>query len=556
MAWAGITALLRDKFNANEILVSLMLVYVAIQVLNYMVFGPWKDPAGYNFPQSKTFEAVTQIPRLMKGSRMSIGFLIALAGVAALWVFLFRTRAGFAQQVGGLAPAAARYAGFSSRKALWLALLTSGGAAGLAGALEVAGPIGQLTPYVPAGYGFAAIIVAFVGRLHPVGMFFSAILMSMFYIGGELAQSRLGLPNSLTGVFQGLLLFSPARVRHLDGLSHPLRRSTGSEGIETEMESYALLFAATLNAGTVLAIAALGLLINEKAGIVNLGAEGMMLCAAIAGFATVVHSGNDWLGFAAGMGAGALLAAVFGVLVIWLNTNQYATGLALSLFGAGFSAFAGIKYVQEKLPERMSFSFPVLGDIPLVGPALFRQHPMVYLAMALVAWLVWFLYRSRAGLVLRSVGESPDSAHALGYPVRRIRLAAVVAGGALCGLAGRLPGRDLHAAVGGGHGGRQGLDRAGADHLRHLAAGPGAAGRLPVRRRHDAAVPPPGHRRGCAQPVPHHAAVPRHHRGAGADLAQPGLDPHQHAGFAWQAFLSRLIITVSLRQPLPQKDST
>ena len=208
MAWAGITALLRDKFNANEILVSLMLVYVAILVLNYLVFGPWKDPAGYNFPQTRTFEKITQIPRLMTGSRMSVGLLIALAGSAALWVFLFRTRAGFAQQVGGLAPAAARYAGFSSRKALWLALLVSGGTAGLAGALEVAGPIGQLTPYVPAGYGFAAIIVAFVGRLHPVGMVFSAILMSMFYIGGELAQSRLGLPKSLTGVFQGLLLFT------------------------------------------------------------------------------------------------------------------------------------------------------------------------------------------------------------------------------------------------------------------------------------------------------------------------------------------------------------
>ncbi|MDP3626113.1 MAG: ABC transporter permease [Hydrogenophaga sp.] len=208
MAWAGITALLRDRFNANEILVSLMLVYVADMVLSYLVFGPWKDPQGYNFPQTKTFESVTQIPRLMSGSRVSIGLLIALAGAAALWVFLFRTYAGFAQQVGGLAPSAARYAGFSSRKALWVALLTSGGAAGLAGALEVAGPIGQLTPYVPAGYGFAAIIVAFVGRLHPAGMVFSAILMSMFYIGGELAQSRLGLPKSLTGVFQGLLLFN------------------------------------------------------------------------------------------------------------------------------------------------------------------------------------------------------------------------------------------------------------------------------------------------------------------------------------------------------------
>ena len=208
MAWAGLTALLRDKFNANEILVSLMLVYVAVQLLGFLVFGPWKDPNGYNFPQTKSFEAVTRIPRLFDGSRVSIGVILALVGVAGVWVFLFRTRAGFAQQVGGLAPAASRYAGFSSRRALWTALLISGGMAGLAGGLEVAGPIGQLTPYVPVGYGFAAIIVAFVGRLHPVGMVFSALLMSMFYIGGELAQSRLGLPKSLTGVFQGLLLFS------------------------------------------------------------------------------------------------------------------------------------------------------------------------------------------------------------------------------------------------------------------------------------------------------------------------------------------------------------
>ena len=202
------------------------------------------------------------------------------------------------------------------------------------------------------------------------------------------------------------------------------------------MEAYALLIAATLNAGTVLAIAALGLLINEKAGVVNLGAEGMMLCAAIAGFATVVHTGNVWLGFLAGMGAGAFLAALFGGLVIWLGTNQYATGLALTLFGTGFSAFAGIKYVQEKLPEQTQYSIPFLGDIPLVGQALFRHHPMVYITIGLVFGLIWFLYRTRAGLVLRSVGESPESAHALGYPVRRIRLWAVMAGGALCGLSG------------------------------------------------------------------------------------------------------------------------
>ena len=208
MAWAAIVAVLRDRFSASEILVSLMLVYVAELLLGYMVYGPWKDPQGYNFPQTITFLPVTKVPRLVDGLRANIGVYLAIVAVAGFWAFLFRTYRGFQLQVGGLAPAAARYAGFSSRHALWTALLMSGGMAGLAGGLEAAGPLGQLTPYVPAGYGFAAIIVAYVGRLHPVGIIFSAILMSMFYIGGELAQSRLGLPKSLTGVFQGLLLFT------------------------------------------------------------------------------------------------------------------------------------------------------------------------------------------------------------------------------------------------------------------------------------------------------------------------------------------------------------
>ena len=208
MAWAAIVALLRDRFNASEILVSLMLVYVAEMLLSYLVYGPWKDPNGYNFPQTITFLDATRVPKLVQGWRMNIGLFIAAVGVVGFAVFLYRTFAGFQLQVGGLAPAAARYAGFSSRRALWTALLLSGGMAGLAGALDVAGPQGQLTPYVPLGYGFAAIIVAFVGRLNPFGIVFSAVLMSMFYIGGELAQSRLGLPKALTGVFQGLLLFA------------------------------------------------------------------------------------------------------------------------------------------------------------------------------------------------------------------------------------------------------------------------------------------------------------------------------------------------------------
>jgi general nucleoside transport system permease protein len=202
------------------------------------------------------------------------------------------------------------------------------------------------------------------------------------------------------------------------------------------MNEIALLIAATLASGTPLAIAGMGLLINERAGVLNLGAEGMMLVAAIAGFATAFHTGSDVLAFGAGAAAGAACAAVFAALVIGLNTNQYATGLALSLFGAGFSAFVGAGYAGKKPGERVPFEIPGLADLPFVGPALFRQHPMVYAAIALTLALAWFLYRSRAGLVLRAIGESPESAHALGYPVRGIRFAAVVTGGALCGVAG------------------------------------------------------------------------------------------------------------------------
>ena len=202
------------------------------------------------------------------------------------------------------------------------------------------------------------------------------------------------------------------------------------------MNEVALLIAAVLNAGTPLALAGLGLLINEKSGVLNLGAEGMMLIAAVAGFAVAFHTGNDWAGFAAGAAAGALTAALLGALVIGLNTNQYATGLAVSLFGFGFSAFVGLGYVGKKLGERVNYQIPGLADIPLLGPALFKQHPLVYLTIFASLALVWFYQRTRTGLVLRALGESPESAHALGYSVRALRLWCMAAGGALCGVAG------------------------------------------------------------------------------------------------------------------------
>ncbi len=202
------------------------------------------------------------------------------------------------------------------------------------------------------------------------------------------------------------------------------------------MNETALLIAAMLAAGTPLAIAGLGLLINEKAGVLNLGAEGMLLVGAVTGFAVAFHSHSLVLALLGGAAAAALLAGVFGWLVIWINANQYATGLAVSLFGGGFSAFVGLRYVGQKLADPVNWSVPVLGDLPFIGPALFRQHPMVYLTVIAVAAVAWFFFRTRGGLVIRAVGESPESAHALGYPVRWLRLAAVLAGGALCGVAG------------------------------------------------------------------------------------------------------------------------
>jgi simple sugar transport system permease protein len=207
VAWAAITAWLRDRFNANEILVSLMLVYVAQQLLAWLVQGPLKDPTGFGFPQSRLFDAGARVPLLFEGSRLHSGFLLALAAAAVAWWLLARSLIGFQLRVSGLAPLAARYAGYSGQRVLWFVLLVSGALAGLAGGLEVAGPIGQLTPTISPGYGFAAIIVAFVGRLHPAGIVLASFVMAQFYIGGELAQSRLGLPSSLTGVYQGLWLF-------------------------------------------------------------------------------------------------------------------------------------------------------------------------------------------------------------------------------------------------------------------------------------------------------------------------------------------------------------
>lgn len=208
LLWAAITAFWRVRLNANEILVSLMLSFVAIQLLNYLLLGPWKDPMGFNFPQSVMFQFDALLPILLPGTRVNISLILALLVALAAWIFVQRSFAGYRLEVGGLAPNAARYAGFSQNGAIWISLLIGGAAAGLAGAAEVAGPVGQLQRAISTGYGYAAIIVAYLGGLHPIGIIFSAFLMATLYIGGDNAMVTAGLPIAAVNVFQGSLLLA------------------------------------------------------------------------------------------------------------------------------------------------------------------------------------------------------------------------------------------------------------------------------------------------------------------------------------------------------------
>jgi len=207
MAWAAIPAFLRTRYNANEILTSLMLTYVGLLVLSYLIHGPMKDPAGQGFPESKLFSDSALFPILIEGYRLHFGWILALAAVATIWVLFSRHIIGFQIRVIGMAPRAAAFAGFKEKKLVWLSFMIAGATSGLAGLGEIAGPLGQITPSISPGYGFTAIIVAFLGRLHPLGILMAALLMALSYLGGENAQITLNMPNAVTGVFQGMLLF-------------------------------------------------------------------------------------------------------------------------------------------------------------------------------------------------------------------------------------------------------------------------------------------------------------------------------------------------------------
>lgn len=210
--WAAIPAVLKTRFGANEILVSLMLVYVASLALDYLVRGPWRNPGGLNFPESRSFQPAAVLPELVAsgdfGGRANVGIVVALVVAVLAWGLLARTLRGFEVTLTGASPRAARFAGFDPRRTTLFVFLLSGGLAGLAGMIEVAGAIGQLRPSISPGYGFTAIIVAFLGRLNPIGVVVAGLVLALTYLGGEAAQVSIGMSDKVARVFQGVLLFS------------------------------------------------------------------------------------------------------------------------------------------------------------------------------------------------------------------------------------------------------------------------------------------------------------------------------------------------------------
>ena len=207
MVWAAIPAFLRARMNTNEILVTLMMTYIATLLLSLLVHGPWRDPDGYNYPQTALLPDAAMFELFDPMYRLNTSILITVVAVFAMWFFMERSFFGYKMSVGGAAPLAARYAGFKQSRSIWVGLLISGGLAGIAGMAEAAGPLGQLSAQISPGYGFAAIIVAFIGRLHAVGIVLGGLLLSLLYLGGEAVQLSLGLPSALTSIFQGMLLF-------------------------------------------------------------------------------------------------------------------------------------------------------------------------------------------------------------------------------------------------------------------------------------------------------------------------------------------------------------
>ena len=289
MAWAAIPAFLKTRYRVSEVLSTLMLVYVALQVLSYLIGGPWKDPNGHNFPQTPPLTAAQQLPHVLPGTAIPPGLVVAIVLTLVFWLLTTRSVYGFSVRTVGAAPSAARYGGFDASRTVWTTLMISGGMAGLAGILEVSSQLGQINLGFPSGYGFTAIIVSFLGRLNPIGVFLAGLILAVTYVGGQVAQTAVHVPEATAGIFQATMLFfilaSDILVRYRLQ-DHPRRAARRAGGGGRLMLTFIIdALVTVVGVTTPILLAATGELVVEKSGVLNLGVEGMMLIGAVTGFA-------------------------------------------------------------------------------------------------------------------------------------------------------------------------------------------------------------------------------------------------------------------------------
>ncbi len=430
MVWAAIPAFLRARMNTNEILVTLMLTYIATLLLSFLVHGPWRDPAGFNYPQTALLPPAAMFEPFDYAYRLNPSVFITAVAVVLMWLFADRSFLGYKMSVSGAAPLAARYAGFREflRSLDRIACRRRGG---------------RNCRHGRSRRSSRAIVAADFARLwlcrnhrcvhrtperirhRPRGAFDVASLPRRRNRSDDARPSGSAHPHLPRG--SSVL---PARRRFLHLL--PPSPHSGAR----VMDLFIAIFTGTIIAATPLIFASLGELVVEKSGVLNLGLEGMMLMGAAFAFWAVISGLPMPVAIAAGALAGAATSLLFGVLALTFLTNQYAAGLALAIFGSGVSAFLGRGFGSTPIDALKRIHIPLLSDIPVVGPLFFRFDPMVYLAIAIFGLITWFLYRTKGGLILRTIGESPETSHAIGYPVIRIRYMAVLFGGLMAGLAG------------------------------------------------------------------------------------------------------------------------
>ena len=455
-AWGAIPGVLRAFAHTNEIITSLMLNYVAALVLNYLIFDSlsyWRDTSatGQLFPQGKTLPDAAAWPTFTLGSvTVPFGFVVAIVVAAVVWVLYTRTRFGFETQVIGDSPRAARYAGMRTRRKIVAVLCLSGAIAGIGGASQDGDfrHVLDARGLQQANYGYTGIVVAALARYNPFATVLVAFLLGGLENAGYTLQGA-DFPSGLVGMMQGIILFAMlggellVRYRVVIERSGSVRRCGGhdvNDGIVV------VVLAAAVAYGTPLLFAALGELLAERSGVLNLGVEGMMLMGAVIGFLCVQHVGGSAgvalpIAVAAAAVAGGGCALILAFLVVTLRANQIVSGLALTIFAgaAGLSSYIGNDFELADDPARFSFE-PLnvlgLGDLPVFGPVVFEQTWLVYASWLAVAAVAFYLWRTRPGLNVRAVGESPAAADAMGIDVTRYRYLHTVAGGALAGIGG------------------------------------------------------------------------------------------------------------------------